>query len=697
MALRVLRLRNRLVGWKAGNKPGYYYQAFFVAMIILLCWCEREINDLKKCTRSFHSYYSIACSVLTPTLIPSQRAHSETCWVNNPVSCRYRTWFGIIVLFILCSPFVLNAAQRGENPRVSGLVEIYGLSSSIVYGEEDSFAANLLLDFLKPHLKSMKAVPVKGDKPRKDDLVIYVGSFKSNPMSREAFQSLGYHFNWEALPEGSFLLKTFRKAGRTTIFVTGKDSTGTLYAANDLKTYYLHLDLGRDFLNELQLVERAQLKYRWVRNWDSLPDWNMTHASRADKSLDNPDTRMSDLKGTIDFMSEHRLNGLISGRFPQDLSGGIAAAQEICRYAMERGVRILPRITLAKHRGFFYAGDDKFNIAAWTKAHPELRAVDRQGGFRDFTLCPEKPENRAWLREGLQWLYQNFKIGGISLELGDLFVCFSEDCKTARSSMGGNDPDYYKDMARIVKFVAEEAHQLDPNSWISYFTGTGFDFDSVKDLVSAPASSAESVVSPSFPPEFIKTIPEYAICQWDLTSMVKNKAWPSPFKASAKHNVGVLRFGGVSAGSKNELYFKRIEEITHHAISSNLEGLGIDGEASLEQPSPELGYLAFSALSFNPAADMNEFFRFKVSRLYGGEAPAKKLLQILDLLEDEKGITLNNLPEALRLATDGLGLANRDGKERWTRLIHYLEKVRDNRQSRGRFPYHLATRFFSPT
>ena len=242
--------------------------------------------------------------------------------------------------------------------------------------------------------------------------------------------------------------------------------------------------------------------------------------------------------------------------------------------------------------------------------------------------------------------------------------------------MGDNDPDYYKDMARIVKFVAEEAHKLDPNSWISYFTETGFDFDSVKNLIPVPAPSAENGVSPSFPPEFIKTIPEYAICQWDLTPMVKNKAWPSPFKASAKHDVGVLRWGSVAKRSENELYFKRIEEITHHSISSNLEGLGIYGEALPEQPNLELGYLAFSTLSFNPATDMNEFFRFKVSRLYGGEAPAKKLMQVLELLEDEKGMTLNHLPEALQFAGQGLERSDRGGKERWTQFIQYLEKLK---------------------
>src|SRR5262245_30034555 len=74
-------------------------------------------------------------------------------------------------------------AQKKDNARVMGLMELYGISSSIIYGEEDEFAANLLLEFLKPHLTDIKTIPAKGNKARRDDIVIYVGSFDRNPPS----------------------------------------------------------------------------------------------------------------------------------------------------------------------------------------------------------------------------------------------------------------------------------------------------------------------------------------------------------------------------------------------------------------------------------------------------------------------------------------------------------------------------------
>jgi len=140
--------------------------------------------------------------------------------VNRGLQAYHRA-IGVLLILFICAPPVI--AQKKENARVMGLVELYGISASIIYGEEDEFAANLLLEFLKPHLTSIKTVPAKGTKARSDDLVIYVGSLDKNSPSAKTFKSLGYSLNWDALTEGSFLLKTFRKEGKTTVFVTGKD------------------------------------------------------------------------------------------------------------------------------------------------------------------------------------------------------------------------------------------------------------------------------------------------------------------------------------------------------------------------------------------------------------------------------------------------------------------------------------------
>ena len=52
---------------------------------------------------------------------------------------------GLLLISFVCAPSLASqkVGQRKENTRVLGLVELYGISASIIYGEEDEFAANL--------------------------------------------------------------------------------------------------------------------------------------------------------------------------------------------------------------------------------------------------------------------------------------------------------------------------------------------------------------------------------------------------------------------------------------------------------------------------------------------------------------------------------------------------------------------------
>jgi hypothetical protein len=183
-------------------------------------------------------------------------------------------------------------------------------------------------------------------------------------------------------------------------------------------------------------------------------------------------------------------------------------------------------------------------------------------------------------------------------------------------------------------------------------------------------------VQAAFPPEFIQKIPEFALAQWELAPMLNAGIWPSPFKAPSKHSLGLLRWAARPASMPLEIYWKRTESVTHHTISSNLEGLVTYCELSSDSPSAELNYLVFSELAFNPAANLDEFFRFKIARLYGGEESARRLSKILQLLEDETGMLASNHDEALRLSKQAADLSDRSGKDRWTRLIEYIQSLK---------------------
>jgi hypothetical protein len=86
--------------------------------------------------------------------------------------------------------------------------------------------------------------------------------------------------------------------------------------------------------------------------------------------------------------------------------------------------------------------------------------------------------------------------------------------------------------------------------------------------------------------------------------------------------------------------------------------------------------LIFAELAFNPAVDFDELFRFKLSRLYGGEEAARRLSKILALLEDEKGMLAANREEALHLARQAAEASDRSGKKRWAQLIESIETLK---------------------
>jgi hypothetical protein len=115
----------------------------------------------------------------------------------------------------------------------------------------------------------------------------------------------------------------------------------------------------------------------------------------------------------------------------------------------------------------------------------------------------------------------------------------------------------------------------------------------------------------AFPPEFIQKIPEFALAQWELAPMLKAGIWPSPFKAPGKHGLGLIRWGAGTASTPQEVYWKRMEGVTHHTISSNLR----IGNVWRTRPTVqcELNYLIFRHWLSTAMILMNSSFQRPVS------------------------------------------------------------------------------------
>ncbi len=159
---------------------------------------------------------------------------------------------------------------------------------------------------------------------------------------------------------------------------------------------------------------------------------------------------LADYKRLVDFCSRNRIAAITIYGFLRDSHGGVEAAQELSRYATERGVRIMPGIAIGAYGGVYWEGDHKYNLATWLKQNPQFAATMEKGvGFQladlsfplnfprsDYTVsaCPSAPETIEWMEEAVSWLAETFDIGGINIESGDYGVCGCDRCVARRAN-----------------------------------------------------------------------------------------------------------------------------------------------------------------------------------------------------------------------------------------------------------------------
>lgn len=402
-----------------------------------------------------------------------------------------------------------------------------------------------------------------------------------------------------------------------------------------------------------QKIKKTVFPYRWLWTWDHCTNWNLDYDGQLDWGANNeylkpPEAFLDDYKRLIDAAVRYNVNGIIIWGFLRDKHGGIAAAQKLCKYANERGVRILPGIGTSEYGGFYYRGNHTYNTDTWLSKHPECATPDRYGKKRK--LCPTHPENIKWLKAGTRWLFNTFDIGGINLEYGDFSVCSCMRCKQARESMAGNDPDYYKDMLASVMPVIDEARKFGKDKWISYATYTGF----------LPSSACPKTGDSSRRPQmqkdiplFVKKIPESIICQWTISGMIhtekvplmtfldksdpkgfKSRNWPAGLKPPTKTSIGFIHQGNqwFVRGHQHTRYsveIAAIKEACLRACNSGIKGLIIHGEVSDRCVPNELNYSAFSYFTSHPRNSLREFAKDKLTPLCGGKEMAVKFMEFL--------------------------------------------------------------------
>jgi len=442
-----------------------------------------------------------------------------------------------------------------------------------------------------------------------------------------------------------FLLKTFAGDSQPTIVATGRTAAGVHHAVSELVSWRLRVTNDRVTIpDDVDVAETPALKYRIVWTWDGQANWATTveEMHTIQKGVTGTvvvpysrDGFMTHFKRSIDFLSDHKLNGYIIWGFLRDDHGGVDAGRELSRYAKESNVRILPGVcSQAAYGGFIFSPTNRYSLIGWLKDRPELCGRGKDGKIQAEAICPSKPANQAWLREGAEWLFKNLPdIGGINLENGDLQECYCDECVAAKKRPE-NDPNFLWDMMATQAGIVEVAGRMRPDAWITFATYVGFREDMLRGLNDSPA----------FPPKFLSQYPANAICQWTFTGMATPGAWPEgarPPKASFAYHIGLLHHGSIwgapadpgrwwaAPGAMLDDCSTAIQFVCRQVHASGLPGLVIKCQTGTASPANEINYLAFEYFSWHPDRSYDDFVRDRLARGYGDEEKAREFLQLL--------------------------------------------------------------------
>jgi hypothetical protein len=371
--------------------------------------------------------------------------------------------------------------------------------------------------------------------------------------------------------------------------------------------------------------------------------------------------------------------------------GGVEAVQELCRYASERGVRILPGVAINAYGGVVWEMDHPYNLASWLRTHPELAAVmERPTGFQipdlDHTLyfphgdyeargCPSRPENQEWMVEGIAWLAETCEIGGVNIEAGDYGVCGCDLCRARRAERedakrreGYAESWSHADMADLFPRLYDVTKAKRPDAWVY----SEIQWDNLLD---------PEAIAP------LGALPKGGIYQHTLnrTYMNRVKAELTPEYAAAlptTNNVFRLQcccqWNGDLRTERSFFNGRDFAEMSWKAREVGFDGLTVWGEASPYASNVELSYLAFARFTWDPTLTWERFLSEDIAPLLGGLDAANRFLAVTAEIDRNLVLDGARLRALQAEAMDGTRHRDDEVARRWLWLADRIARRRFN-------------------
>jgi len=397
--------------------------------------------------------------------------------------------------------------------------------------------------------------------------------------------------------------------------------------------------------------------YLWT--WDHSTNWVLDDPGLQTWGCNNSYTKrartyVKDYRRLTDMCAANGIGGYLIYGFVRKSHGGIEAAKEVAHYAASKGVRVMPGLGTTEYGGVCYEGDFEFNLGTFLKGHPDCAHVDAEGRKSPCGLCPTHPDVIKWMRDGAQWLMENFEIGGVNLENGDFLTCYCPRCREMTEKLGAGELGYFAGQLEGYRHSLDALKAYFKDKWITYATYSGF-----TQLPAGKEVETGLGFTEGHPPAFVEAFPEESIAQWTLTPMVlqeplplkaylecgapeavyDNPNWPRGLKVPTAHSVGFVHQGSQWTGTRYSLILSTIKEACLRGAEAGLEGVVIHGEVTDRYVPWWLNYQALVHFSAHPTDDMRSFANARLAPVLGGEDAAQLFMETLarwDAGEDVK-------------------------------------------------------------
>ena len=406
-------------------------------------------------------------------------------------------------------------------------------------------------------------------------------------------------------------------------------------------------------LAELWQLDRPKqpalpLSYFWT--WDHSTNWvlddpGLQFQGCYNKYFKRPATFLEDYRRLTDFTAGLGIRGIAVAGFLRDSHGGIESAKRMAAYAASRGVAVMPCFGTNFYEGPYYEGRHKYNLSVFLEQYPEARILDETGKpyiyGRTPGASPGHPAFREWLAEAVQWLLDEFEIGGLNLENGDMLVDHNPRTQALRADWPKDDPEEYFFQGVCYGIALDAVRDRLADSMVTFSPYNGFNGgeEIVQDFCMGKTAPAMFEI---FPPQ--------AICQWTLTGMLlkpglpltdylddgapaaafENPNWPADLYPMSKRGVGFFHQGSQwSKVGRYDCIVSTVKEACLRGYRCGLEGIAIHGEVSSRHIPNALNYLAFSHFTHWPEDSLRDFGRKTLGHVLGGEREGEEYAVVL--------------------------------------------------------------------